>query len=491
MHRAWEPLILCAIVALAVLIRAVNINGPCLYTDEVNELGLAKQGVAEIVVAPDSMPPLYPLVHKPWLAAWGTDAASRWLSLVFGVATVVCVWGIGRRLVDGPTGLAAALLLAILPLHVLYSQFVRGYALFALLAALALWLLLRAIETDRPLDWAAFVLAAVTGAYTHYYFVIFLAVSLLVVALMKRAYWIGKRAFIAYAAIAVLGLPLLYLLPGDFRYQTGLRDPQRLTPISFVYTYLTFFTGDALGPSPRELHTIAVPAALRGIAPWAVIIGVAVSLLGYAGWRALRERPAGAVIALLLLLPVVLVGGMGHVAGVNYHVRFVLWIIVPLVVWLGAGLAAQWRRWPYRIAAMTLAAVAAIAIFNRQAVPRYENEDLRSAAAYLHTHADQAQAVFIVSDYLSTAARYYLEEPWHVVELPRAGGDNGVVANTKDIVDADATLAAAALPNQPFWLIYSREFHGDPEGLLLQHLTAARHLSLVAEFPGVSLYRSE
>src|SRR5260221_34210 len=146
MDRLRVPLMLLAIVALAAAVRAVDLNGPCFYTDEVNELMLAKQSAVDIIFAADSMPPLYQLSFKGWLAARGRDASLRWLSLVYGMGTVVCVWGIGRQLVDDNTGLAAAFIVAILPLHVLYSQMVRGYAMFVFLVAIALWMLLRAIQ---------------------------------------------------------------------------------------------------------------------------------------------------------------------------------------------------------------------------------------------------------------------------------------------------------------------------------------------------------
>src|SRR5262249_44411485 len=156
------------------------------------------------------------------------------------------------------------------------SQMIRGYAMFVFMVALALWMLLRAIQSDRPRDWAAFAAASILGAYTHYYFVIFLAISLLLLILIKRRVWIGKRAFVTYAAIAVCGLPLPALLPADFHFQTNLRDPQRLTFPTLAYTYLTFFTGDALGPSPRELHTLSVSAAVKQVMPWIVAIGTVV-----------------------------------------------------------------------------------------------------------------------------------------------------------------------------------------------------------------------
>jgi uncharacterized membrane protein len=491
MHRFRVPLLLLAIVALAVGIRAADLNGPCFYSDEVNEIWLAKQPVVDIVFAPDSMPPLYPLVNKAWLAAWGSDAAARWLTVLFGAATVVCIRGIGRHLVDDATGLAGAFLLAILPLHVFYSEFVRGYVVFVFFAALALWMLLRAVQTDQRRDWCFFALAAIAGAYTHYYFVIFLAISLLIVVMLKRSLRIGKRAFVAYAAIAAAGLPLLGLMPSDFRFQTSLRDPQRLTVATFAYTYLTMFTGDALGPSPRELHTISFRDAAKGVAPWAAAIGVIVTVLGFEGWRALRGHPTLPILFALILLPVLVTGGLGYAAGLNYHVRFALWAIIALVIWLGAGLAAGRGKWYVRAATFGLLVLSAISIYNRHFVPRYENEDLRGAAAYLHTQADQAQPVFIVSDYLAKAARYYLGDEWHVVELPRAGESSNTIREAADIAAADAALKAAAAAGRPFWLIYSREFHGDPEGLLLKHLIRERHLAPAADFAGVVLYRSE
>ena len=142
--------------------------------------------------------------------AWGTDAASRWLSLVSAWRTVVCVWGIGRQLVDDNTGLAAA--------------FIAGdpaapRALFAIRSAATrcsrssspcrCGCCCGPCQSDRPRDWAAFAVASILGAY----------IALLLRHLSghqladrhrhEAQVWIGKRAFWPIAAIAVGGLPLL------------------------------------------------------------------------------------------------------------------------------------------------------------------------------------------------------------------------------------------------------------------------------------------
>ncbi|HEX5471396.1 MAG TPA: glycosyltransferase family 39 protein, partial [Lacipirellulaceae bacterium] len=151
------------------MLRAIDLNGQSLFIDEFSEISLAKKTVAEIIPAADSAPPLFPIMLKTWMGVWHNDASARWFSVVCGVASIICVWGVGRRLVDDATGLTAAFVTAILPMHIFYSQFVRCYSLMFLLVALDLLLLLRALDLDRMRDWIAFAFVAVLGAYTHYY----------------------------------------------------------------------------------------------------------------------------------------------------------------------------------------------------------------------------------------------------------------------------------------------------------------------------------
>ena len=181
------------------------------------------------------------------------------------------------------------------------------------------------------------------------------------------------------------------------------------------------------------------------MAPWAVAIGTSSWCSAIEGWRALRGRPALPLLALLLVLPVLLVGGLGYIAGVNYHVRFILWILIP--IWR-SGWVRDWlpggSRWHVRLATLGLIGLSAISIYHRLAVPRYQNEDLRSAAAYLaYARRSGAAGVHRLGLFV-TAAQYYLDEPWRVVTLPIADRSNDVIAGSSDLNDADATLAAAA-----------------------------------------------
>jgi hypothetical protein len=482
-------LLLGGILLLAFTVRAIDLNGPSLFVDEFSELNLAKQSPTAIIWANDSAPPLFPLALKTWIGVWHTDASARWFSAACGLASIVCVYAIGARLVDNATGLAAAFITALLPMHVYYSQFVRCYSLMFLLVALDLWLVIRAAQFNRPRDWAAFAGVATLGAYTHYYFVIFLATSAVLALILNPRLWLSAKPYAAYATIGLAMLPMLWLLPGDLEFQKGLRDPRPLSAATFGYTYFSLFNGYTLGPSPSELQTMSGAEAIRGAAPWLAVIGVFITLLGYEGWRRVRQDRSALELATLALLPVLILSALSVAGGLNYNVRFVTWIMIAVAVWLGAGLAASWNRRHVQIAVAAFLIISGVAFANRHWVGRYENEDLRDATQFIQAHATKGDTVYVLSDYLSDLTRYYLGPDWTVVELPKPGSVNEIVHDEHDAQAAvDATYKTIAAKQT--WIIYSRPFHGDPHGLLSEKLKANPVFEVGDTFPGVVVYRA-
>jgi hypothetical protein len=79
--------------------------------------------------------------------------ASRWTirlpSLAAGIATLACVYPLGRRLVGAPAAAVATLLAAVSSLLIFYSHFARGYALVAWLSLLLVFLLQRIADGER------------------------------------------------------------------------------------------------------------------------------------------------------------------------------------------------------------------------------------------------------------------------------------------------------------------------------------------------------
>ena len=92
----------------------------------------------------------------------------RFPSAFCGVLSLAVTYQIGRFLFGRREGLLAALLLAMAPLQLHYSQEVRSYALLLCLSLFSLYFLLRAWRSGYWVWWLGFVAASVLNLYTHY-----------------------------------------------------------------------------------------------------------------------------------------------------------------------------------------------------------------------------------------------------------------------------------------------------------------------------------
>ncbi|QDU90011.1 hypothetical protein Pla175_34100 [Pirellulimonas nuda] len=492
-QRLW----MVAILALLAAYHLATIQRQCLFIDEAAELQLSQQTIGQIVWAADSMPPLYALSLKAWTSVFGAGASARWLSALYHAATVVAAWLLLRRLAGPRLAVVTAAVVAFTPLLLFYAQLIRGYAMFTMLAVCAMGLLAVAARWNRVLDWALFVAAGVLGMFCHYYFALLLAtLALLALATPKAA---RVRAVAAFLAIGLLASPTVLLVGSDLRFQKGIRESRPLNASAAAYTYFSMLSGYTLGPSRAQLHALGARAAAADAAPWALGLAAAVAPLGWLGVVGLRRHRLAVGTLALLFVPVLLAGALGWASGVTYNTRFVAWCAAPLGLLLAAGMVEGLSRrgvlkWAAVAATALLTLLCCVAIYNRAESPRYANEDLRSAVAAIESaelgptdNADPSP-VLVVSGYMSEVAALYLAQPGRAIPLPRPETAEPVVADARQ-AEAAAQQAVKLTQEHGGWLIYTRPFHGDPDGLLLDAMRA--RLDLVEQTPcaGVRVFR--
>jgi hypothetical protein len=203
-----ERWLVAAIALAAFALRLIHLGRDSLWYDETVSVYLAGQPAAELIAhtARDIHPPLYYLLLRGWLllagyptgqadpAGPGLEFMAAFLSLFVGVLLVPLTWQLARRLgLRQPVPLLAALLIALSPFGVWYSQEVRMYTLGAALGVVVLLTtlpFLRRESSTAGLRRAAllYALAAAAGMVTLYYFA-FLLVSLnllVIVGLARR-----------------------------------------------------------------------------------------------------------------------------------------------------------------------------------------------------------------------------------------------------------------------------------------------------------------
>ncbi|PJE76264.1 hypothetical protein COV04_00055 [Candidatus Uhrbacteria bacterium CG10_big_fil_rev_8_21_14_0_10_48_11] len=250
-----HPLILLAgIVFFAGVLRLVNLGVQPYWGDEILSLGIAHhfESVVDMLrylSLVEVHPPLYYLLLHPWVGQFGTgEFIVRLLSWAAGLLVVVLGYLVGKRAYKSETvGLIAALLFAVLPTFLEYSQQARPYIFFTAAALIAIYAYLAYRETNRWRWLFLYIAASTTGLYLHYSYVFFfvsIASFWIIVLLLEREpNW--SRRFIdwllAQAAAAVLFVFWLPLLLSKLLLQKylifGLKNTTSLSadrPLSFL-----------------------------------------------------------------------------------------------------------------------------------------------------------------------------------------------------------------------------------------------------------------
>ena len=189
-YRLW----LLAVIGIAFALRLYNLTYHSLWFDEAMSVHWARQSVPRILevsltLIEDRLPPLYYLALKGWTTLVGfSETGVRSLSVLMGLLLVPIMARLAADLFNRRVAGLTALLVALNPFLIWYSQEARMYAQAVLFSALTVWSFLRLSESasqrvgesasqridkrQKPLPSPYFLLLtvfAVLGLYTHLY----------------------------------------------------------------------------------------------------------------------------------------------------------------------------------------------------------------------------------------------------------------------------------------------------------------------------------
>lgn len=349
---------------------------PSLYYDVVAAAYAAMfAGVHALGLAPaaQSMSGLFVLDER-----WFTWTA-RAVSVAAGALTMWALYAFGRSLWDRTAGLLAAALLAVLPLHAVYSEAVRVDSLFVLTFVVAFWRIVVLLE--RPGRASADTAAVCTGLAVAANYNGGLLVVWLIAALLLRPAGDRRavpRALLLAAAAFLVACPYVLLDGRTFLHHLGFISSLSLTEHPGMEGLgVLFYARQLAGAHPLLAATVALAA-------------LAMALLG-----SRRERFA-------LSLPVV------------YFVLFSLMrtkfdrFILPAAVLLllvAAGLPTLLaRRWPPARTAAIALLLACIATLAPRTVPLPRHQALARADGvvldWLEHHAAPGSRIHVQSGVL-------------------------------------------------------------------------------------------
>jgi mannosyltransferase len=546
----FAPWLAATITVTGGLLRVFQLGNRGLWLDETFSLWLANQSVPDMLqwmVRIDQHPPLYYLLLHYWIAHYGdTPYYARLLSVLFGTLTIPVIYLIGRHISGAVVGLAAAVILALSPFNIYYAQETRMYTLLMFNASVAIYALVRlltdahsirpigsqfreylrawrtlgpvetgsdgdfsykdvtrnqrgwrawifrhrwnAIQTiETDLAWVVFIVFSAATLLTHNTAVFFpLATNIFVLGLMLFQRFASRKtgsqpAFQAPTfwnwVKAQIGILLLWSPWISVFIQQARRVDKEF--------WIPKPTWEIVTQTFRTLLNASAPGQFNLVISWALCAVLCFGLLYYR-----KKLSIFFFLAALFAIPV-----LGElIVSIRRPIfmdRTLIWITIPLVLLLAAGIA-QLRFRLLMIAVLGI--VTTNYMFSNGDIYRFvHKEDWSSAAGYVANFAQKDDLILFNSNFVVIAFDYYFKpfEELYSLEVVRQGVpldlfESGILEprmTTSDI----STLLALLNGHNRVWLVYSHDSYTDPMGLIPQTLASQMKLIRKRDCYGVQV----
>ncbi len=431
-----------------------------LWLDEVITIAQVRLPFGEMlaeIAAVDVHPPLHQILLWGWARLFGTgELAVRMPFVLVGAALVPLLFLAGRDLYGRRVGAVAALLGAVAPLAVWYSQEARMYSLYMAFSVLAMWGQGRAMRDQRWSSWGWFALGTAGLRWTHWFALLQIGVqqAVLLVHVIRRRR-LGHRVGLVLArwaavigAVLVTVVPLLFLLGqqlaaygqrgaglDEMPSQTGAAAADLAADLS-IYRLAVNWAWALAGYHANDTMVLLV-------ALWPLAMLVAFAVLGRGPWE-----PPTFVLVAVAVVPVLLLFGLGGLKSNLFEIRYVIGSVpaILLLIARAAVLPARTAGAVVATGALVLASVVALADeqMNYENPRRYAFD---TVITQLAASIDEGDVVAFAPTYLDATVEYYGPDldarPLDGLDPDRVDGDIHVIASFLDEEPAASAVGAA------------------------------------------------
>ncbi len=477
---------ICALMLFAFVLRVYRLGFQPLWWDEGWTVYFATADVPSMVArtAIDIHPPLYYLLLHFWTFIIGPGVVSvRLFSVVAGVLSVPLMFVVGRRLFGWKAGSLAALILAVAPFHVYYSQEARMYALVTLLALASTYLFLTLLEGQRSRQatwilWTGYVVVTSLAMYTQYYAAFVPAAQTLFLLIRFRRHksllprWIGAQValLVAYIPWLLYAGPKLVAYVGNKLVKEG---DVPLTPWTYVQRHLVAFS----------VGHVSEP---RSFLSWLAVLVVGLALLGAITSLAARRQPGQAAwsgtdaalfAGVYLLFPLFL----GYVVNLRYPFTSPaierLFLFTAPALYLLVVVGILWLQVRLRVASATVFVLVLLvntpSLCDYYSVERYAADDYRPVVEKVQALARPEDVIVAVHPWqIGYFRAYYSGELPSLYLTPKEPADvtseQWAADRSLMVKDLDSLLEQHRFLWLPAHQALGRIMESDVEGYLFQ-----------------------
>ncbi|NQT89694.1 MAG: glycosyltransferase family 39 protein [Candidatus Omnitrophica bacterium] len=370
MSRKKIDWIFFLILALAAALRLYNLGAESIWYDEISVVNRMTRGLSYLLYGGHQGPPHF-LVMRLFTGVFGVSAAAlRLPSVIFSLLSLALIYKLAFRLFNEKTALVSALLFAISPFNIFYSQDASYYSLYLFLALLSVWLFVKILYEDESGYAGAigYVIVSILACLTSVLSILIIFVQNIIFFLRKKTF---SRRWIFLQLVIFLSVVIWFTVMSGayftretefFHARTGwIQMPDSA---SLIDTFKTFcYGGERYGGSDVtvSLTPAWIPIALSSILTVFFFIGL------------LRSKDY--TKALLLLLWIVVPISVLYVYSVLvrplYVIRYLIYCVPAFYITVGIGIADIRNRY------LRLGMVLAIVLMMAVPLQAYYAQDLK------------------------------------------------------------------------------------------------------------------
>ncbi len=530
-------------------LRVLLLANKGLWMDETLSIWVANHNVASMlqwIANVDQHPPLYYLLLHYWTALRGDSAYTvRFLSALFGTATIPVIYLIGKRLSGVVVGLAAAVLLAVSPFNIRFAQETRMYTLLVFNAAVAIYALvilltdarstkligrqfleyLRAWFTNRPVEpesdgvfsykpetyqtgwkarlfgrhrlpvttietdlaWVGFILFSAATLLTHNTAVLFfIATNIFVLGLMLYQRLIKPGSLPALQAPSFLNW-LIAQIGILVLWSPWIRSFIQQAGRAFQEFWLP---KPGLSTIVQALKTLVNEAA-PGQPSQVILLWILYAVVFCVGLVAFRKKISQFVfLAALIVIPF-----LGELIVSIWQPVFLdqtlIWASIPLFLLLAAGIA-QLR---YRLVIILVLGI--LGTYNLFSVSDYfrftQKDDWSNPAGFIARFVQKDDLILFNAPKTQIPFDYYFRvwEEQYSIQVEKHGAPVDLFASgvlEPKMTESDIPRLLSLLNGRKtVWLVNSHNTITDPLGLIPQTLASKMSLVYTRDFNGVQV----
>jgi len=440
-----------------------------LWLDEAISVWFANESLGNIIIkqtSADVHPPFYYIVLSLWINVFGNgEFEVRLLSAIFGILSIPLLYLIVKDLFGNLPALISALMLALSPFHVYYSQEARMYSILTFFVLLSIFFMAKMLcigeeikLTKKTIFYSiGYVISTVAALYCHNVALLLpLAQNLFFII-----FWNRHRPFFKFWTLSLLIIITLWAPWTSFFFeQSSSVGKSFYTPQLTLESIFNLFATFNNGPTYWLFNWIDVGnfSLIHGRLVLVTIIFF--SLLFLAGIIYGRRNPRSLVLLLLIsFVPI----GTQLLISLKHSIlatQTLIWASGPYIVLIALGISSIKRKWVFALTIVLISVLNSASLYKYYAEFKKERWDL--AAEYVSQNSGKEDLVLFSSALGQIPFEYYFDR--YNLMLEKHGLPTNFSERKMTIEDVPA-LEDLIQNHKRVWLIYSHEWFTDPEKL--------------------------